>query len=167
MSVVRFFARWLGILLFVPAVVLAAPDMVLKDIDGKSRNVNEFIGKGQWTVVAVWSVDCPICRRELYQMAFLHDAHRKKDASVLGISIDGFDDRKRVAEFIDEQALSFPNLIGTIKEAAELGTGRIFGTPTYYVFSPDGRLLGQRVGAQSQEQIEDLIAQLKRSSGGG
>jgi hypothetical protein len=76
------------------------------------------------------------------------------------------DDLKRVVEFIDEHALSFPNLIGSAKDAAELGTGRLFGTPTYYIFSPDGRLLGQRVGAQSQEQIEDLIAQLKRSSGG-
>ena len=160
-------ARLLAVLMFVPTMLLAAPDMVLKDVDGKSRNVNEFIGKGQWTVVAIWSVDCPICRRELYQMAFLHDAHRKKDASVLGISIDGMDDRKRVVEFIDEQALSFPNLIGSAKEAAELGTGRLFGTPTYYVYSPDGRLLAQRVGAQSQEQIEEILAQLRRSSGGG
>jgi peroxiredoxin len=164
--VVKMLARLVVVLMLVPAVLLAAPDMVLKDIDGKSRNVNEFIGKGQWTVVAIWSVDCPICRRELYQMAFLHDANRKKDATVLGISIDGMDDRKRVVEFIDEHALSFPNLIGSAKDAAELGTGRLFGTPTYYIFSPDGRLLGQRVGAQSQEQIEDLIAQLKRSSGG-
>lgn len=160
-------ARLLAVLMFVPTMLLAAPDMVLRDVDGKSRNVNEFIGKGQWTVVAIWSVDCPICRRELYQMAFLHDAHRKKDASVLGISIDGMDDRKRVVEFIDEQALSFPNLIGSAKEAAELGTGRLFGTPTYYVYSPDGRLLAQRVGAQSQEQIEEILAQLRRSSGGG
>lgn len=159
-------ARWVAVLMFLPAVVLAAPSMVLKDVDGKSRNVNEFIGKGQWTVVAVWSIDCPICRRELYQMAFLHDANRKKDATVLGLSIDGFEDRKRVVEFIDDQALSFPNLIGSAKDAAELGTGSLFGTPTYYVFSPDGKLLAQRVGAQSQEQIEALIAELKRSRGG-
>ena len=164
---VRLLSRMFAVLLFVPAVLLAAPNMVLKDLDAKNRNVNEFIGKGQWTVVAVWSVDCPICRRELYQMAFLHDAHRKKDASVLGISIDGMDDRKRVIEFIDEQALSFPNLIGSAKEAAELGPGYLRGTPTYYIFSPDGRLLGQRIGAQSQEQIEELLEQLKRSSGGG
>lgn len=162
---VRLLARAAVVLMFIPAVLLAAPNMVLKDVDGKSRNVNEFIGKGQWTVVAIWSVDCPICRRELYHMAFFHDAHRKKDATVLGVSIDGIEDRKRVVEFIDEQALSFPNLIGTAKDAAELGTGRLFGTPTYYVFSPDGRLLAERVGAQSQEQIEELIAQLKRSSG--
>lgn len=47
-----------------------APDIVLNDFDGRGRNVNEFIGQGKWTVVAIWAYDCPICNAEVHHLAF-------------------------------------------------------------------------------------------------
>ncbi|MDO8595883.1 MAG: hypothetical protein Q7R45_04580, partial [Sulfuricaulis sp.] len=54
---------WLTALLLAPLLTLAAPpsDVSLKDFNGKTRQTSEFLGKGKWTVVAVWSADCPIC----------------------------------------------------------------------------------------------------------
>jgi peroxiredoxin len=154
--------KWLAVaLLAVPLAAMAAPDIVLKDQDGKSRNVSEYIGQGKWTVVAVWSADCPICRREIHHMAFFHDEHRKADAQVLGLSIDSEAGRGKALGFIDDHGLSFPNLIGDPEVAATLGGGTFIGTPTYYVYSPQGRLAAQRVGPVTQEQMEDLLRQLK------
>lgn len=160
------FPLWLVLL---PWLALAAvPDLVLKDLEGREHHVREFLGQGKWVVVAVWSADCPVCRREIYHMTFFHDENRKKGMEVLGLSIDGWENVEKARAFARDQSLNFPNLIGDPDTPSRL-TGTLFvGTPTYYVFSPEGALLAQRIGAVTQEQMEALIADLKaRPKGAG
>lgn len=166
---IRKFARAAVLLLLVPLAAPAAPpDLPLVDFSGRVRNVNEFLGQGRWTVVAVWSADCPICRREIYHMTFFHDEHKNRDADVLGLSVDGFENRRKAQQFSDDQSLNFPNLLGTRKDASRLSGAAFIGTPTYYFFSPEGRFLTQRVGAITQETAERILAALKteRAQGG-
>jgi peroxiredoxin len=148
-------------LLFVPLMGAANPDLVLKDFDGKDRRVSEFIGTGRWTVVAVWSADCPICKSEIFHMTFFHDDNRKKDAAVLGLSIDGVENRKKAQGFVTDQALNFPNLLGTPDDASLLAGTTFIGTPTYYVFSPQGKFVTQRIGPVTQDEMQALIDRLK------
>lgn len=151
-----------AILIAAAASAAAVPSVSMKDLAGKTHNVNEYIGKGKWTVVAVWAHDCPICNQEIHQMEFFHDAHRKKDATVLGVSIDGanVDKAKR---FVEDHSLTFPNLITDPGTVSDFGAGDLIGTPTYLVFAPDGSLATKKVGPMSQEQIEALMA--KRGAG--
>ncbi len=159
--------RFAPLLLFIPGLALStAPDIALKDLEGRDRNVNEFLGKGKWVVVAVWSADCPVCRREIYHMTFFHDENRKKSIEVLGLSIDGSQNVEKARAFARDQSLNFPNLIGNLDTPSLLSGSLFIGTPTYYVFSPSGELLAQRIGAVTQEQMESLIADLKAKSQG-
>lgn len=149
------------LLIAMPLSVMAAPDLVLRDIDGRAHPVADFIGKGKWTVVTVWSADCPICRREIHQMTFLHEDHKKGDIAVLGLSIDGQENRRHARAFAQEHGLNFPNLLDEWHVVERL-TGRSFkGTPSYYIFTPAGDFAAQRVGAASQEEIEGLIQKLR------
>lgn len=151
------------VLLMGPGLVLAAaPDVRLKDLDGKDHQVGEFIGQGKWTIVVVWSADCPICRRDIYHMTFFHEEHRKTDATVLGLSIDGYDNRAKAKGFIEEQSLNFPNLIGEPEDASRLSGAMFIGTPTYYFFSPDGKFMTQRIGPVTQQQAEQIIRDLEK-----
>lgn len=150
-------------LLWLPLFAVAgAPDIVLKDLEGKDRRVDEFIGQGKWTVVAFWSADCPICRRDIYHMTFFHDAHQKKDANVLGISVDGYANKDKAQKFIDDQSLNFPNLIGSHGDASRFGAGAFIGTPTYYFFSPEGKYTTQRIGPLTLEQAETILSSLEK-----
>jgi thiol-disulfide isomerase/thioredoxin len=142
--------------LLLPPLAVAGPDLVLPDLDGRSRSVNEFIGHGKWTVVAIWSADCPICRRDMPEMAFFHDAHRHKDAIVVGVSIDGGARKPEILQFVADQGLDFVNLIGTPVHMAAFG-GPFRGTPTYYVYSPKGNLVTRQVGSMTQEATEEII----------
>lgn len=159
---IRKFA-WLTVLLLAPLLTLAAPPSAvsLKDFEGKTRPASEFLGKGKWTVVAVWSADCPICKREIFHMTFLADEHKGKDIDVLGLSVDGPENRKHAQRFIDEQGLNFPNLIGTPDDASRLSGKTFVGTPTYYFFSPDGKFVAQRIGPTTQDEAESVIRTLK------
>lgn len=150
-------------LLILPGLVLAAgPDVRFKDMDGKDHSVGEYIGQGKWTIVAVWSADCPICRRDIYHMTFFHDEHRKTDATVLGLSIDGQAGRDKARAFVDDQSLNFPNLLGEPDDPSRLSGAMFIGTPTYYFFSPDGKFMAQRIGPVTQQQAEEVIRGLKK-----
>lgn len=147
-------------LLISPLPVLASgPDLVLKRLDGKPENVSDFIGHGKWTVVAIWAHDCPVCNADIDEIAFFHDAHHRTNATVLGVSIDGWAQRKKAQHFIDLHGLGFPNLIAEPNPAqlAKFGGGSFYGTPTFYVYSPTGELKGRHVGAVTQEELEDFI----------
>lgn len=149
------------VVLIIPLLGAASePNFSLKDVSGREHNVNEYIGQGKWVVVAIWSADCPICRREIYHMAFFHDEHSKKDAVVLGVSIDGYANKDKAHGFIEAQGLTFPNLIGEPAAVRRFGGAAFIGTPTYYFFSPDGRIMKTYVGAITQEQAEALIHSL-------
>lgn len=160
----RFRRFWLLGALF-PLLAAAAPDVALRDIDGAVHHAKEYIGRGQWTVVAVWRVDCVICQRELPEIAFFHDAHKGNDAAVLGVSVDGFSDRVRVKKFINEHALGFPNLIGERSDIDRFGAGPLLGTPTLLIFTPDGKLASRHVGASEPEYLDRELARLKSRYG--
>lgn len=140
---------------------LAAPDIPMRALDGKARNVNEFIGQGKWTVVVAWAHDCHICAREIHEMSAFHAAHRDKDAIVLGVSVDGYDRVKEARGFIARHKLPFTNLIAEPRQEVmmKFGAGRFVGTPTYYVFNPQGEIVGQNIGPVTREEVETFMAE--------
>lgn len=134
----------------------------LRDMEGKIRSLDDYIGKGKWTVVMIWASDCPVCNAEVHQYVLFHDDHMDKDATVLGISLDGQAKRTEALEFIDRHFVDFPNLIGEPESVAALYarlTGRaLIGTPTFLIFSPEGNLLVLQVGPVSTERILEFIS---------
>jgi peroxiredoxin len=162
--------RWLLIFLTLPLAVWAAsaPDIVLKDFNGKDVNVNQYIGKGKWVVVAIWAHDCHICNEEIHEMTAFHKTHKDKDAIVLGVTIDGIDQKKLAQGFIDKHKLPFDNLIAEPDQAVLMGFGggAFVGTPTYYVYTPQGEIAAKNVGPVSQADIEGFIKEYKAEADG-
>lgn len=156
--------RWAAALLFALSAALAAQtlELRLKDLSGRERDVGEYIGGGHWTVVTVWSADCPICRREMYHMTFLHEEHKDGNVRVLGISVDGYDQIEKVRDFVDEQSLNFPTLVGGPEDVRRLSGQPFRGTPTYYFFTPEGKFARAHAGALTQRQAEQALARLGR-----
>jgi len=143
----------------------AAPDISLQDLDGRTRNVNEFVGQGKWVIVAFWMHDCKICAAEIHHMSAFHKAHQAKDAIVLGITIDGADYLKEAKHFVFTHQLPFTNLITEPDAEAikRFGGGKFVGTPTHYFFDPTGRIVGRKIGPISGADIEEFIAAFNSS----
>lgn len=137
----------------------AAPDVLVHDTNGGKHNLNEYIGKGQWTVAVLWAHDCHVCNEEIHEMTFFHSDSKTRDARVLGISVDGLAGREKAAGFIRKHELEFPNVIiePRQEEIMKLGGGKFVGTPTFYIFSPDGELVARSVGAISGDEIREFI----------
>lgn len=137
-----------------------APSIVLRDLDGRPRNVNEFVGHGKWTVVVAWAHDCRICDREMREMTAFHNAHHQKDASVLGITLDGAAQLPQARAFVKRHKLPFVNLVAepTQEVMRQFGAGEFVGTPTYYIYTPKGKIVGQNIGPVTRKELEKFIA---------
>jgi len=161
----------MGVLLFVTMAPAMASDLgagILKGFDESFHTLDEYTGKGKWTIVMLWASDCSACNAEAKQYVKFHEAHKDKDASILGVSLDGKIKKGDAEKFIEHHGVTFPNLIDEPEKVAMLYSGLTgqpwIGTPSFLVFSPAGELRAAQVGAVSTQIIESFIA--KESAAG-
>ena len=153
-----FFSIMLGLLL---TASVAAGEPLFSTFDNKPAAITDYTGKDKWLLVMIWASDCHICNREAHAYVDFHFKHEEKNAQVLGISIDGQMKKKAAELFIKRHEINFPNLIGEPEKVAawfEKLTGQNWmGTPTMLLYSPDGELRVQQIGAVPLELVEKFI----------
>ncbi|NOZ37400.1 MAG: TlpA family protein disulfide reductase [Gammaproteobacteria bacterium] len=160
-----FFAMMLGLVVNLPltasqaATVASSP--LFSTFDNKPAKIADYIGNKKWLLVMIWASDCHICNREAYTYVDFNFKHEDRDARVLGISIDGQAKKKAAELFIKRHDINFPNLIAEPDRLAdwfEKLTGQNWmGTPTLLLYSPDGELRVQQIGAIPLELVEKFI----------
>jgi peroxiredoxin len=159
------------LLLLLPLGVMAADGSIgiLRGFDGSFHSVNEYTGQGKWTVVMIWASDCGVCNAEAANYVKFHQAHKDKDATILGVSLDGQAMKAEAEKFIQRHAVNFPNLIDEPERVAQWYTGLSgqpwIGTPTFLVYSPKGELRAAQVGAVPTDLIEDFMAKESAANG--
>ena len=102
---------FLLVLLLPSSAYASAPQLSLKDMDGIEQPLNQYIGQGKWTVLVIWAEDCEACNAEIENYDFFHEEHKKLNAQILGVSVDGWDKIKLARDFVKRHGLSFPNLV--------------------------------------------------------
>ena len=160
-----FFAKKLTLLsllgLFLLSPFASAEIKGFEDFKGKPQVLENYIGKGKWTIVMMWASDCHICNREAHEYVDFHMIHSDTDATVLGISLDGESRKKAAEKFIKKHSVDFPNLIAEPEYVSALYrdlTGQYFaGTPSFLIYSPNGELKAAQAGAVPTSLIEDFI----------
>ncbi|MGD8999046.1 MAG: TlpA disulfide reductase family protein [Granulosicoccaceae bacterium] len=161
-SISRFTRQWLTLLLsfaLLAGTASLAAAAGLSSLDGKPDSLDNYIGKNKWTVVMVWASDCHVCNTEAHEYVAFQS--RRPDIQMLGLTLDGEANKAAALEFVKEHKLNFPNLIGEPETIAGLYyelTGNFFmGTPTFLIYTPQGKLTAADVGAIPVEIIEDFI----------
>jgi peroxiredoxin len=157
--------QWLMVVLamtWLAPVVQADDEIVFRDFDGQPRTVESYAGDGKWLVVMIWAHDCHVCNVEAESYAQFHETHKDDKATVLGLSLDGAENRAEAEAFIERHDLPFPNLIGepaaTMLYYAVQTQTQFRGTPTVLLFAPDGELRAAQAGAVPTTSIEAYIA---------
>jgi thiol-disulfide isomerase/thioredoxin len=158
-------------LLVVPFAAFAAgPELSVKDFQGGESSLNTLLARGKWTVVMIWAHDCPICDREFPEISRFHVSHRNKDAVVLGVSLDGFEQKRAAQAFIDRHRPEFPNVIAEFDQLAafyrELTGENWLGTPTFLIYDPKAAIAVKQVGPLPVDAVEEFIASRSVSSAG-
>lgn len=153
MGIVKVFWLLIMLPLVMISVAQAEPrDFTLPDLDGKNRKLSDF--RGKWVVVNYWATWCPPCLKEIPDLIEFHDAHKDKDAVVIGVAFEDISS-KELRGFVDSYFIEYPIL--RQKPAARSDLGAISGLPTSFLISPDGELIAQQTGPVSAKMIEDFI----------
>lgn len=149
--------------LFFLATSVSAKDnhTIFQDFKGNPATIEEHTNKGKWLLVMYWASNCHICNQEASEYAAFHKRHSGTDATVLGISLDGLAGKSEAESFINRHDITFPNLLGEADDIAlqfvSRAGGASFGTPSFLLFDPKGKLRAAELGAVPVNVLEAYI----------
>lgn len=131
-------------------------------MSGERTNFLDRVGDGRWSLILVWSIDCIPCEEQKPMLEAFHQSHVNTDAQVVGIALDGIEEREALQAVIDHHQTSYENLVAftdVFKRQFEEETGKNFrATPTYLLYSPKGELQGMHAGKLSREALESIVS---------
>jgi cytochrome c biogenesis protein CcmG/thiol:disulfide interchange protein DsbE len=140
---------------------LPAPQLTLKDLDGKDVSLSEY--KGKVVLVNFWATWCEPCRIEIPWLIEMQKQYGPKGFVILGIALDE-EGKSVVAPFVAKERfdvngqqlpMSYKILIGNDDAADKFGG--LFGYPTSVLISRDGKQIKRVTGMISQDEMSKAV----------
>jgi thiol-disulfide isomerase/thioredoxin len=138
-----------------------APDVTLKDLDGKDVSLAQY--KGKVVLVNFWATWCDPCRVEIPWLIEMQQKYSAKGFTVLGVAMDD-EGRSVVAPFVQKERfdvkgaksqMNYPILMGN--DAAADKFGGLLGYPTSVLIGRDGKQIKRITGLISYDEISRII----------
>lgn len=135
-------------------------DTELVRIDGVKQPMSDYIGKGKWVLINVWSPTCSACVKELPVI----EAFRKKhidDVQLIGLTIDfpsfGYGKIDIINNFLKKTPINYPLFLADIESASDVIGNWLVAIPLMAIIHPDGRVLARWPGYVDIGEIEDFM----------
>ena len=118
-------------------VGLPYTDFEGKDAAGNTVKLSDYVGKGNYVLVDMWASWCGPCKREIPNLAEVHNLYKDKGLTVLGIFV--WDDVKNLEPTLKAENVTWAQIIDTEKVATD--TYGVKGIPSIMLIGPDGTIL--------------------------
>jgi thiol-disulfide isomerase/thioredoxin len=138
-----------------------APDVTLKDLDGKELSLSQY--KGKVVLVNFWATWCEPCQVEIPWLIEMQQKYAAKGFTVWGIAMDE-EGASVVTPWVQKERfdvngtksqMNYPIVIGT--DAAADKFGGLLGYPTSVLVNRDGKIVKRITGIISYEEISKSI----------
>jgi thiol-disulfide isomerase/thioredoxin len=143
------------------SIGIAAPDVTLKTLDGKSVTLADY--KGKVVLVNFWATWCDPCRIEIPELIEIQQKYADKGFTILGVAMDE-EGASVVSPFVAKERfdvegkqlpMSYPILLGDDKVADKFGG--LLGYPTTVLISRDGKEVKRITGIVTYDEITKAI----------
>ena len=149
---------------FVPAAVLAqettAPQLTLKDLDGRIVRLSDY--RGKVVLINFWATWCPPCRVEMPELIRLQREHGKEGLQIIGITYPP-EQRARVKRFVRSVKVNYPIVLGTHEIRARFSSDETL--PLTVVINRDGKVSEIISGILLREEFDEKIKPLLKKEG--
>ena len=145
-----------------------APQLTLKDIDGKELSLEQY--RGKVVLVNFWATWCEPCQVEIPWLIEMQQKYSAQGFTILGVAMDE-EGASVVTPWVQKErfdvngakaAMNYPIVIGN--DAAADKFGGLLGYPTSVLISRDGKILKRITGIITPEEMSKSIeSQLQRS----
>ena len=125
----------------------------LKDVNGNEVKLSSF--KGKVILLDFWATWCGPCKVEIPWFIEFQQKYKAKGLVVVGISSD--DTIDKLKPFVAENKMNYVILQGLGRDDVHDAFGPIWGLPTTYLISRDGKLCKKHMGLAAKEQFEKEI----------
>jgi cytochrome c biogenesis protein CcmG/thiol:disulfide interchange protein DsbE len=136
----------------------AAPDFVLKDMDGASVRLSDY--RGKVVLLNFWATWCAPCRLEIPWFVDFEQRFKNSGFSVVGVSMDE-EGASVVRPFLSEMGVNYRTLLGD-SIVAEL-YGGVNSLPTSLLIDRQGRIASAHLGlvhrTAHEAEIKELLAE--------
>jgi thiol-disulfide isomerase/thioredoxin len=141
-----------------------APDLTLKDLDGKDLSLAQY--KGKVVLVNFWATWCEPCKVEIPELIEMQQKYGAKGFTVLGVAMDD-EGRSVVAPFVEKERfdvnggkspMNYPIVIGN--DAAADKFGGLIGFPTSVLITRDGKQIRRITGLIGDDISKTIESQL-------
>lgn len=131
------------------------PSVILKDLNGKTVNLDDF--KGKVILLNFWATWCPPCRAEIPELTKWQKEYENQGLQIIGITYPPTN-RKTVRNFVRQNEINYPILFGS-KKTKELFT-TAEAMPFSVVIDRDGQIKDRIEGLIYVEEFDEKIKPL-------
>ncbi|MGZ5282514.1 MAG: TlpA family protein disulfide reductase [Bacteroidia bacterium] len=138
------------------------PSVVLKDLNGKEIDLQQFAKSGKITVLSFWATWCSPCKKELENMnEVLEEWQEKYDVQLVAVSIDDARNAMKVKPYVDGKKWEFAVLLDVNQESKR--ALNYPNVPYTVLIDKNGNIVYKHIGyTEGDEQVlEEKIAALK------
>jgi thiol-disulfide isomerase/thioredoxin len=140
-----------------PASAKKAPlTFTITDMHGGSVSLASY--KGKVILLDFWATWCGPCKAEIPNFVELQSQYGSQGLVVLGFSVD--DTVDKLKPFASEFKMNYPVLVGLGRDDVQDAFGPIWGIPTTFLISRDGRICRKNTGIQGKAKYERDIKAL-------
>ena len=131
-------------------------NFTVKDLEGRSVKLSDF--KGKVILLDFWATWCPPCKAEIPGFVELQQQYGEQGLQVVGVSVD--DPPELLKPFADEFNMNYPVIVGLGRDDLQDAYGPMWGIPTTFLISRDGRICRKHSGLVGKERYEQAIKAL-------
>jgi peroxiredoxin len=131
-------------------------DFTVKDLNGTNVSLASF--KGKVIVLDFWATWCAPCKAEIPGFVELQDAYGSQGLQMVGVSVD--DKVETLRPFASEFKMNYPVLVGLGRDDLQDAYGPLWGIPTTFVISREGKICKKHSGLVGKDRYEKDIKAL-------
>lgn len=139
------------------------PSVDIKTLEGKTVNIQDYVGKGKITVISFWATWCSPCKRELDAIADIYpDWQDDYNVDFLAITIDDARSMAKVPGLVETKGWEYTILADSKRELQKALNFQ--SVPQTFLVDAEGNIVYTHSGYNPGDEIEleDKIAALAK-----
>ncbi len=130
-------------------------DFELYDYNDKPHHLNEFLGKGKYTILVFSDLHCGWCQKSIPYLEKLYKQNKSK-LEMITVSADKLSEWKEKPDgVVSWHEWNDHNLAREIRKKYD-----VFGNPTFFVINPEGKIVKKYTGFAEQifDEMKDIVS---------